>query len=224
MFTKAWLHNQSNIINLVRENFKGTLLDLGCNDGSWTNALIKDSGSISKVYGIDIVLERLQEAKSLGIQVVSSDLNISIPILSNTINCIHANQVIEHVANVDTFLSEIHRVLRPGGHAVISTENSSSWCNIGALILGWQMFSLTNVSSKQGGVGNPLALHRGLIGYLSSWTHKTIFSFLGLVEFAQLHSFEVLAVRGAGYFPLPTRIAVLDPVHSHFITILLVKK
>lgn len=52
--------------------------------------------------------------------------------------------MIEHVSNVDLFVSEVFRVLKKGGHAVISTENGSSWHNVFAAAMGWQIFSLTN--------------------------------------------------------------------------------
>lgn len=136
---------------------------------------------------------------------------------------VHANQVIEHVADVDHFAQEVYRILKPGGHAIISTENASSWHNIFALLLGWQMFSLTNMSGKGGGIGNPFALHRGTAHEFKSWTHKTIFSLRGLSEFFGMHGFEVIKSTGAGYYPFPALLGSLDKKHSHFITILIRK-
>ena len=125
---------------------------------------------------------------------------------------------------MDGFLGEIKRVLKPGGYVVVSTENASSWHNIFASIMGWQIFSLTNISSVQSGIGNPLAIHQGEAVELSSWTHKTIFNYLGLKDYFRVYGFSNIQILGAGYYPLPSVLGKLDPVHSHFITIKAFKK
>jgi len=73
---------------------------------------------------------------------------------------VHANPVIEHVFDLDRFVSEIKRVLAPGGRAIICTENLASWHNVAALFLGFQPFSTTNISETRP-IGNPFALHVG---------------------------------------------------------------
>src|SRR5207237_1346369 len=82
-------------------------------------------------------------------------LNADIPIRDESFDAISSNQVIEHLSDTDIFLAESFRVLRPGGHVVVSTENMSSWHNLAALLLGWQAFSLTNITDKRSGIGNP---------------------------------------------------------------------
>ncbi|NJO88262.1 MAG: methyltransferase domain-containing protein [Chloroflexia bacterium] len=42
---------------------------------------------------------------------------------SNSIDLAVSNNVLEHVANPDTFLSEINRVLKPGGKYIVKTPN-----------------------------------------------------------------------------------------------------
>ena len=129
--------------------------------------------------------------------------------------------MIEHISNLDIFAAEISRVLKRGGYVIISTENASSWCNILASIFGWQIFSLTNISRKKSGIGNPLSLHRNSQKFrdLQSWTHKTIFNYRGLIEFFEAYNFKIKEVVGAGYFPLPNVFSKFDKRHSHFITL-----
>ncbi len=217
-FHVAMSHNRQNIISLVTDLAPARFLDLGCDDGDWTSQ-VAASAKAKKTYGIELIEERAALARSKSIEVVISDLGQRLPMDDNSFDLVHANQVIEHVADVDLFASEIFRVLKPGGHVVVSTENGSSWHNIFASIFGWQIFSLTNMSSLKAGLGNPMALLKNEPIQFSTWTHKVIFNYLGLVEFFQAHGFEDIRVMGAGYYPLPTFVASLDPRHAHFITL-----
>lgn len=218
MFEQAVVMNKVNIMRLLERQPRAVLLDLGCDDGSLTCDIKKAIGT-RRAHGVDIVSERLRLAAKKGIQTKFVDLNKRFTLKTNYFDVVHANQVIEHLYNSDLFLSEIYRILKPGEYAIISTENASSWCNIIASIFGWQIFSLTNFSSKKRTIGNPLALHRQESNLMSSWQHVRIYNYRGLIEYGESFGFIVEAIRGAGYFPLPAGVAVLDPVHAHFITI-----
>jgi ubiquinone/menaquinone biosynthesis C-methylase UbiE len=223
MFEKAIILNKNNIISLLENNPNAKLLDLGCDNGDWSIVLAKHVGT-KKVYGIDIIHKELITAKKNGLIVKKSDLNKKIPFNNNFFDVIHANQVIEHISDLDKFLSEIYRVLKPGGYVIISTENASSWHNIFASIMGWQIFSLTNISNKALGIGNPLATLKGKKINLTSWTHKTVFNYRGLKELFELYKFNNIQIKGAGYYPLPPRLGIIDPRHAHFITLKAYKK
>lgn len=204
------------ILDLLEKDPEARVLDLGCDEGTWSLKL-KDKISAKSIYGIEIVDERLKEAQEKGVIVKKSDLNERFPFEDNLFDVIHADQVIEHIAFLDKFIAEIYRVLKPGGYVVIGTENGSSWHNIFAAILGWQIFSLTNVSSKISGIGNPLAIQRGKKIDLDTWTHKTIFNYRGLKEFFEAYEFKNVKVTGSGYHPLPASFGKIDPRHSHYI-------
>src|ERR1700694_787777 len=222
LFNSAAELNRRNILELPSREPQSNLCDLGCDDGKWTMELAR-ACHCSHVYGIEIVPERAEEARARGVEVAASDLNRPFPFPDGAMDVVHANQVIEHVPDVDHFMSEIHRVLRFGGFSIISTENGSSWHNVFAAVMGWQIFSATNVSGRVGGLGNPLAIHRGTQHDLVSWTHKTIFHFRGLVALAEVHGLKVVKVMSAGYHPLPPGLGQLDPRHAHFLALKAVK-
>ena len=226
-FTNMYEHanemNRMNLIALTRQAARQSdlkkLLDLGCDDGVWTRRLA-DAVGAGEIHGVEVVTEQAKKAEANGVRVYAIDLNRPLTgIPSDSFDLVHANQVIEHVSNVDLFVSEVFRVLKKGGHAVISTENGSSWHNVFAAAMGWQIFSLTNVSGLKAGLGNPFAIQRGGTPFTGTWTHKTIFNYRGLIEMFETHGFSKVTVAGAGYFPLPALLGRIDPRHSAFITV-----
>ncbi len=209
--------NHRNIFDLLEKNSRATFLDLGCDDGELTLKTAERIGT-KNIYGVEIVDKRIKSAQKRGVKVNKFDLNGKFDYRSSSFDVVHGNQIIEHLHASDNFLSEIYRVLKPGGYAVISTENASSWCNIFASVLGWQIFSLTNFSSKKLGIGNPLAIHAEDEPNLESWNHIRSYSIRGLKEYFEAFGFKVEKIKGAGYFPLPARFGNLDKTHCHFMT------
>jgi ubiquinone/menaquinone biosynthesis C-methylase UbiE len=218
-FDNAYELNNKNILGCLEHNPDAVSLDVGCDDGSWTMRLVEKIGT-KNIHGIELIDDRADMAEQKGVQVKKSDLNSKFPYPDAFFDVVHANQVIEHISNSDNFLDEISRVLKPGGYSIISTENASSWHNIAASILGWQIFSLTNITMKRSGVGNPLALYRNVVPdqHLSSWVHARIYNFRGLKELLELFDMSVEKIVGAGYHPFPASFGRIDPRHAHFMT------
>ena len=199
-----------------------TLLDVGCDDGEWTEELRQRIGTAeNRVVGLEIVEKRAELARSRGFDIRRSDLDEPWPVDHSSIDIVHANQVIEHVKRLDHFVTEIRRVLVPGGLAVICTENLASWHNLGALVLGYQPFSSTNISNERP-IGNPFALHAGEPNERGEpWQHIHVVTLIALRDIFAAHGFSVEGSWGTGYHPLPgrlgARLARLDPRHAHFI-------
>ncbi len=104
---------------------------------------------LERVSGVEVVPTAADEARARGVEVQVADLNDPLPYDDGSFDLVHANQVIEHVSDLDRFVSEARRVLRPGGRAVVCTENLASWHNVAALVVGYMPFSLANVSSAR---------------------------------------------------------------------------
>jgi len=198
------------------------LLDLGCDDGANTIRFAA-AARARETHGVELVEERAELARERGVTVTVSNLADPLPYEDERFDAVVSNQVIEHLADTDRFVSEIKRVLKPEGLAVTSTENLASWHNIAALGLGWQPFSLTNVSSLRPGVGNPLAIHRGEDAVRPTSQHVRVFAYRGLREIFEAHSLVVKTIVGAGYYPLPQRMGRLDKRHAAFLTVAAVR-
>lgn len=188
--------DQENIFSLLEKNPKARLLDLGCGNGLWTKIVAKKIGT-KNITSIDIDIHP---------KFILSDLNKKFPFKSNYFDVISANQIIEHLEKTDNFLSEIKRVLKPNGYAIISTENLSGWHNILALILGWQPLSL-NHHHPLSHLTVPVQPKHG---------HVKAFTIFGLKKLLINHGFVIDKILPAGYFKLQS---ILDPLHCHRLTI-----
>jgi ubiquinone/menaquinone biosynthesis C-methylase UbiE len=103
-----------------------SLLDVGCGNGANTVLFAR---SLPKVAGVDVEPERLATAREFaeanGIDnieyVISDGLNIPYP--DDSFDYVTCFDVLEHVEDEQKTMSEIARVLRPGGKLIMSVPN-----------------------------------------------------------------------------------------------------
>jgi ubiquinone/menaquinone biosynthesis C-methylase UbiE len=100
----------------------GNLLEVGCGEGRGIDWLLPKIKQYSAIDKIAPVVEQLKQKYPQG-----NFTNGNIPPLSsyaeNSFDSIVSFQVIEHIQDDRLFLKEIHRVLKPGGVALITTPN-----------------------------------------------------------------------------------------------------
>lgn len=188
-------------------------VDLGCGTGEFTVRLQRSLGC-REITGVDVWDEGLSASRKRGIRTVKSNLDERLPFRSESFDVVLSNQVIEHLWFQTAFLEEILRILRPGGYAVVSTENLSSWENIGALMLGFTPFSMQLDEHRS--MGNPIAPHEKetIKGFPP---HTRILTYTGLCSLLDHVGFLIEDVRGSGYLPFG-RLSDIDPRHARFIT------
>jgi 2-polyprenyl-3-methyl-5-hydroxy-6-metoxy-1,4-benzoquinol methylase len=166
------------------------LLDIGCSDGFHTS-LIRERLGNPHTIGVDIGLERLKDCQQRNIDTLVGDpATALLGFRDASFDCIHCGEVIEHVFAPDQLLRNIHRLLKPGGYAVLSTPNLASWRNRIALMLGWQPF-WSEVSSEVL-VGNPRCS-----GQPSG--HIRLFTPRALRALVQRHGLRVERMIGLAY-------------------------
>jgi len=107
------------------------ILDVGCGDGQFF-IYIKDK--FREFYGAEITEEAAGIAQKKGLLLSLMDLNLSLSYKDNTFDAVTCLDVIEHLLDPHLLLSEIYRVLRPGGQLVLTTPNIRYFRNLYKLI------------------------------------------------------------------------------------------
>jgi SAM-dependent methyltransferase len=210
------------------------LLDCGCREGQHTRQMA-DRLLATRVVGLDYNATAISLAAAAGIIALQADLNRSIPLAANSMDVIVASDVIEHLVEPATFVSELFRVLRPGGYLVLDTPNLASWHNVFALVIGEQPFSGPNVTTMEDAdIGLVREMHRSTHGLLESGPyidgggheltrHLVVLAYGALLRLLGRSGLVVDWCRGFGYYPLPPPAAAvmqrLDPRHSHHLVL-----
>lgn len=218
MFERAMAANLRQVAKSVSNaSFDGAnVCDIGCWDAE---SFMVYAPKQAHLMGIDQNADAVAAACKVGVDALAGNLEEKWPLEDGSVDVVCSNQVIEHMLDTDHFVSEVLRVLRPGGVAVVSTENLASWHNISALAFGWQPFSLANVSTVKAAIGNPLSNLRDGEQLAAGWQHVRVFAYRGLLELFEIHGFVDVKVSGAGYYPLPAWLGAVDPRHAAFITV-----
>jgi SAM-dependent methyltransferase len=221
LFRATEEENRRAVLRMLPAGRGGALLDIGTHRGAFT-ARVAERLRAESVTGIELIEEHAVVARARGFEVVCANVDDGLPFDDERFDTVHANQVIEHVVRSDDFLRAIARVLKPGGLALISTNNFASWHNVGSLALGYQPMP-AHVSDDLI-VGNPLDPLRGQ-PHEPGRAHLRLFTGRALTELAEAHGLEPVAVRTAGYYPLPPRLgriaARVDRLHGAFLVALL---
>jgi methionine biosynthesis protein MetW len=178
-----------------------SLLDVGCWDGTGT---LKrgEAFAATRLMGIEVFERAAAGAARRGIDVAQLDLEADrFPWADESVDVVICNQVLEHLKNIWLPMSEMHRVLRPGGHAILSVPNLASLHNRVLLAFGRQPTSIRLFGPH-------------VRGY-------TLREFVDLVERGGAYGVE--RRLGLGFYPIPSPwsapLSALWPGGSHTLVV-----
>jgi SAM-dependent methyltransferase len=114
------------IPKLLQLSSSSSVLEIGCGSGGYAVHLAKHIGC--QVVGLDINAEGVRNAKALAekdklgarVKFEQCDVSQSLPVEDNTFDAIYANDVLCHVPRRTQVLSDLRRVLKPGGRLLFS--------------------------------------------------------------------------------------------------------
>jgi SAM-dependent methyltransferase len=202
MPTRMGRHWLAEHIRLFTRLFKlratDRFLDVGCGEGYYTMALAKQAGV---TVGIDLsssvlkVFRGLKEFPDDKLWLVNSDVE-RLPFEDGSFDKALCSHVLEHVLDDRAVLSEIYRVLREGGRAILAVplkytpQHRAVYAAIG----------VARAILKPGKKGTPMpapgVLNKALVGRQAHIRHHSLKSFLDLVK---SEGFQVEAVKGVWF-------------------------
>ncbi|MEV0121442.1 class I SAM-dependent methyltransferase [Streptomyces sp. NPDC050703] len=176
-----------------------TVLDVGCGDGT-AAATAAPLLAGHRVIGVDWSQDALKRAHAHLPDVVRGELaDGGLPFAGGAADAVLFSEVIEHLVDPDSALDELRRVLRPGGHLMLSTPNLAAWYNRGLLLAGVQpVFSEVSLRGIHGRPGTEV------VGHLRLYTARA------LREFVSASGFEVVRLTGAPFHGVPRPLRALD--------------
>ncbi|WP_328871160.1 class I SAM-dependent methyltransferase [Streptomyces sp. NBC_00287] len=178
----------------------GTILDIGCGDGT-AAAVAAPLLPGHRIIGVDWSQDALRRARTrLACSPVRGELTDGgLPFRSESADAVLFSEVIEHLVDPDAALDEIRRVLRPGGHLMLSTPNLAAWYNRALLLAGIQpVFSEVSLRAIHGRPG------KEVVGHLRLYTARA------LREFVAASGFEVVRLAGAPFHGVPRPLRPFD--------------
>ena len=98
------------------------VLDLGCGEGAFAAQLALAGAEVLAVDVAEVPLRRARAANP-GLPTQLIDGEGAWDIADASFDVVWAGEVIEHVADTSRWLSELRRVLRPGGRLLLSTPD-----------------------------------------------------------------------------------------------------
>jgi SAM-dependent methyltransferase len=176
-----------------------TILDIGCGDGT-AAATAAPLLPGHRVIGVDWSQDALRRARTRIPYAVRGELTGGgLPFASGAADAVLFSEVVEHLVDPDAALDEIRRVLRPGGHLMLSTPNLAAWYNRGLLLAGVQpVFSEVSLRGIHGRPG------KEVVGHLRLYTARA------LKEFVAASGFDVVRLEGAPFHGVPRPLRPLD--------------
>jgi ubiquinone/menaquinone biosynthesis C-methylase UbiE len=135
---------------------QGSVCDVGCGSSKIISALPK--GSVA----LDILPQKLRYARRYGVPLVRGS-GFALPFADASFPCVLCSQVIEHVPMDSPIISELLRVLVPGGRLVLGTPDYDRW--------EWRYMEKAYGFFKPGGYADEHIAHytyKGLVQYFAS--------------------------------------------------------
>src|SRR5258708_3411169 len=111
-------------IDCVPDHGNLEILDVGC--GSGVNSLALAAKG-HQLHGVDLSEAAIERYRSSGFEGRVRDLETGLSYADASFDIVFCSEVVEHMTSPDLLVTEMSRVLKPGGQLILSTPNSAFW-------------------------------------------------------------------------------------------------
>ena len=169
MFSSATYSSWRMSASVIARYCRGLVLDAGSGRGSWRHTILR---SASACESIDIAPRGEDQPTWIGDLMHMSEVP---DVRFDTVVC---NQVLEHVRSPLRALSEMHRVLKPGGVLILSAPLLSRRHELPYDFFRYTQEGLTALLQDVGYEVREVLIYGGLLSFIH---HQTSFFFPGLL-------------------------------------------
>lgn len=185
-------------VRTVRRVGPREILDVGCGDGFFLVRVRDELPRGVVCSGLDADVQSVAKAQAQGIDCRVGLADQTLPFEGSSFDLVFAGEIIEHVADTDRMLEEIRRVLRPGGHLLLTTPNLLAWYNRILCVVGVTPMYVEH--SYRASYGPSWSLRRQVGPAVG---HLRIFTYTALRMVLAQSGFEVEWIHGAARIPVP---------------------
>lgn len=109
---------------VARDHIRGDVLEVGCGEGRGIDFILPMARTYTAIDKLENVIDELRARYPSG-KFFSGNIPPLDLFATASFDVVISFQVIEHIADDQTFLNEIARVLRPGGLMILTTDRKS---------------------------------------------------------------------------------------------------
>jgi 2-polyprenyl-3-methyl-5-hydroxy-6-metoxy-1,4-benzoquinol methylase len=186
------------ILKAYKEGMR--VVDLGCGSGVFMQYLTQAGVRSVDLVGYEYSEELARIGKTRGLQIEVADFEQGVPVRESSVDMVYAAEILEHLRDPDFFIEEIARILKPGGHLVLTTPNLHAWYNRILFPLGiMPIFLEASARSTHIGAGPLRRFKESSIPV----GHLHVFNYAALGDLLTATKFEALDICGTTFEYVP---------------------